>query len=73
VLVLAAIRVWQPDNWSWLSWVNAVIGVWLAIAPFVLGYTNIAAALWNDIIVGIAIIVLAAWSAIATPEPEVVT
>jgi hypothetical protein len=73
VLILAAIRFWQPDEWSWLSWVNAALGVWFVVAPFILGYNEVTAALWNDIIVGIAIIVLAAWSAIATPDTEVIT
>jgi hypothetical protein len=68
VLILAGIRVWKPMHNRWLSWTNVLLGIWLAIAPFILGYTEITAALWNDIIVGVAIIILGAWSAIVTPE-----
>ncbi len=47
-----------------LDWINVVLGVWLIIAPFLLGYTAVAAALWNDIIVGIIVVVLAGWAAL---------
>ena len=46
-----------------LSWVNAVLGLWLVIAPFILAYSGVAAAMWNDIIVGIIVLVLGIWAA----------
>ena len=52
-----------------LEWINAVVGVWLILAPFILGYTAIVAALWNDIIVGVVVIVLATWAATAFGRP----
>jgi len=51
-----------------LSWVNAVIGLWLIVAPFVLSYTKVTAAMWNDIIVGIIVVVLGAWAALTAKE-----
>jgi len=51
-----------------LSWINAVIGVWLIIAPFILAYTGVTAAMWNDIIVGIIVVVLGAWAALTAKE-----
>jgi hypothetical protein len=47
-----------------LDWLNAVLGVWLILAPFALGYSAVMLAMWNDIIVGVVTIVLAAWAAI---------
>jgi len=47
-----------------LSWINAVLGLWLIIAPFIIGYANLVGALWNDIIVGILVAVLSVWAAI---------
>jgi len=47
-----------------LDWINVVLGVWLILAPFVLGYSAIVAAMWNDIIVGIVVAVLAVWAAV---------
>jgi len=51
-----------------LNWINVILGAWLIIAPFIIGYTSFAAALWNDIIVGIVAVILAGWAAIATPN-----
>ncbi|MFW6060073.1 MAG: SPW repeat protein [Phycisphaeraceae bacterium] len=50
---------------TWLSWVNVVLGLWLIAAPFVLGYFE-PEAIWNDVILGIVVLILAAWSASAT-------
>ena len=51
-----------------LSWVNAVIGLWLIVAPFILSYTSVAAAMWNDIVVGIVVVVLGVWAALTVKE-----
>jgi hypothetical protein len=64
VAVLAAIRYFGAYSASWLSWINAILGVWLIVAPFILGYGNPART--NDIIVGIIIAVLGTWSALAS-------
>ena len=66
VLILAWIRFANPASATGLSWTNAVLGLWLILAPFILGYSGTAAALWNDIIVGIAVAVFGTWSALAT-------
>ena len=42
-----------------LSWVNFVLGLWLIIAPFVLHYREVSSAMWNNVIVGIVIAILA--------------
>ena len=47
-----------------LNWINVILGVWLISAPFIIGYTSVAAALWNDIIVGLVAALLAGWAAI---------
>jgi hypothetical protein len=70
VLVLAGVRVWKSADNRWLSWTNVLLGLWLIVAPFILGYTEITAALWNDIIVGIGIAALGTWSALAAPKTE---
>jgi hypothetical protein len=51
-----------------LSWINAILGIWLILAPFIVRYTNLAGALWNDIIVGILVTVLAGWAALVVPS-----
>jgi hypothetical protein len=51
-----------------MNWGMVVIGIWVASAPFVLGYRSVAAAMWNDLIVGVAVVVLAAASALTLNE-----
>ena len=38
------------------NWIFIIFGVWLIIAPFIIGYAFLGA-FWNDILVGIALIV----------------
>lgn len=42
-----------------LSWVNFVLGLWLIIAPFVLHYSTLSTAMWNSVLVGIVVAILA--------------
>lgn len=67
VVILAGIRVSRPTANSWLSWANVVLGVWLIIAPFALGYTG-TIALWNDMVVGLVVAAFGVWSALVTPD-----
>jgi hypothetical protein len=51
---------------SWLSWINALVGVWMFVSAFWLDDTSTAAT--NDIILGAIVFVLAIASATATDE-----
>ena len=44
----------------WQDWVNLILGVWLFISPWALGFSGNATASWNAWIVGIAIVAFAA-------------
>lgn len=39
-------------------WIFVLAGIWLIIAPFILGYSTLPQALWNDIILGIIVAVV---------------
>ncbi|MCL6560244.1 MAG: SPW repeat protein [Firmicutes bacterium] len=39
------------------GWIGIILGIWLIIAPFALGYQNITNAMWNDIILGVLVAV----------------
>ena len=65
IAILAAARAFGAYRAAWLSWFNVALGVWLLIAPFILFYAS-SAAVWNDIIVGIIVICLGVWSAMAS-------
>jgi hypothetical protein len=66
VSALAILRVSKPAHHEGVSWTNCALGLWMIFAPFVLGHWTVAAAAWNDIIVGIVVVALAATSASAT-------
>src|SRR5215207_7273461 len=71
ILVLAgawAARTGNIRTARTLDWIAAVAGGWLVIAPFLLGTPEIAAGLWNDIIVGGIVFILGAWAALARPR-----
>ncbi len=56
-----------------LDWVNAIVGLWLLISPFVMSYTNLTAPLYNDIIIGIIVIILGVWAALTMQRQHPVT
>ena len=66
--VLAATRVVLPRGRVWPSVVNAVIGVWLIAAPFVLDYatSKTASATVNDVVAGVLLVILSGSAALMT-------
>jgi SPW repeat len=51
-----------------LSWTNFALGVWLVVAPFVLLYRGIHAALWDDVAVGVLIAAYSLWRALEVEQ-----
>ena len=52
----------------WQDWLNLLIGIWLFISPWVIGFANASqGASWNAWILGVAIVV---FSAIAVTLPQ---
>jgi len=41
-----------------IAFVNVILGIWVAIAPFVLGYAGNKAVLWNCVLTGAVIALL---------------
>lgn len=66
VATLGIARAYGAYRSSWLSWINALIGGWAVAAPWILTYGHDAART-NSVVVGVAVLVLAAWSATARP------
>jgi hypothetical protein len=42
--------------------VNAILGVWLIVSPWLLGFSDLFAAMLNAVIVGAAVLILAVWA-----------
>jgi hypothetical protein len=61
-IVIAALALWAVFQFAeWHDWANGVIGVWLIVSPWILGFAAMTAALWNYVIVGLLIVALALW------------
>jgi hypothetical protein len=64
IVILAIIRTSTPQQPGW-SWSNAILGIWLIISPFVLAFA-MPVALWNNVILGIIIAIVALANAATT-------
>ncbi len=62
--VLAALAVaalaWFAE---WEEWISIALGAWLVVAPWVLGFNVVVAAMRSHVILGLVIIAFAGWSA----------
>jgi hypothetical protein len=70
VIVLAAIRFFAADAGDWISWVNALVGVWVVCSPWgVMGVVPggpTPAMMVNNGLTGAAIVLFGLWSTMAT-------
>jgi len=55
VLLVAASWVALARPRPWEEWVNLVLGVWLVVAPFVLGFEDAGAPMLNHVVVGVIV------------------
>lgn len=66
IAIFAAIRFFGAAGAVWLSWINALLGIWLILSPWIYGFTANTGRMWNSIIVGICVLILGVWSAVAS-------
>jgi membrane-bound ClpP family serine protease len=60
IVVLAVIGLSMTEE-SWSRVLNIIAGLWLIVAPFILGYASVTTATWNSIVVGLVVLAFAAW------------
>jgi hypothetical protein len=63
IALLAGVRIFAYMFPS-ISWFNVVFGIWIVVSPFFLGFYHFHTALVTNILSGIAVIILATWSAL---------
>jgi hypothetical protein len=61
IFIVALIALGTPNNPT-AEWINVVLGVWLFISPWVLGYTGVKDGSWNAWIFGVVTVILALWA-----------
>jgi hypothetical protein len=47
---------------KWASWTNAILGVWLILAPWAAGYHS-TVPMTEDVLLGVSVLTIALWSA----------
>ena len=52
----------------WNHWVIIALAVWLAVSPWILGFSTLNLAVWNNILVGGLVIVAALWNFVPPEE-----
>ena len=55
VLALRKIKPWE-------EWANIILGAWLAVSPWMLGCNHVTDLTGNNIIVGLAVVILSAFA-----------
>ena len=44
---------------KWQDWANLVLGLWLVLSPWILGFSGTSSAPWNAVILGLLVGLLA--------------
>ncbi|MGE3361948.1 MAG: SPW repeat protein [Rhizobiaceae bacterium] len=46
---------------EWEEWVNGALGLWLIVAPWILGFTASMNAMWTHVAIGALVVLVSAW------------
>ena len=46
---------------NWTGRIELILGIWIFVSPWVLGFASLSPVLWNNIIVGAVMILLGLW------------
>jgi heme/copper-type cytochrome/quinol oxidase subunit 3 len=46
---------------DWEEWINLALGLWVAAAPWLLGFAGVATGAWAHVVIGLLVAALAAW------------
>ena len=64
IAVVASARGFGLYSLSWMGWLFVAFGIWLVASPFLLTYAGTP--MVNDLVVGIALVILGTWNALAS-------
>jgi hypothetical protein len=65
---ITAARTSNPGTAKTMNGIIIVASVWLIVSSILLRYPVIAAGLWNDIVVGVIVLILGIWIALKSPR-----
>jgi len=64
VAIVALIALFAYQVWE--EWVNALLGIWLLISLWLLGFSSTTALMWDAVVFGVLIAVVAGWTLVPT-------
>jgi hypothetical protein len=72
-MILVIVSVWavltsSAGTAKTMNWIAVVSGAWLIISSFILRYPIISVGLWNDVVVGVIVIIPGVWAAFTSPR-----
>jgi hypothetical protein len=60
IVIFAAVAVYVPQVWE--EWLNIVLGIWMIISPWILGFDSNRNVTANAVAVGVLVTALAVWA-----------
>jgi hypothetical protein len=72
IAALGAYRYFKKPEATWLGWLHAVLGLWVAAAPWVLGFSMHLGYRTDHLLVGVAVFAVGLWEALhrASRQPS---
>ncbi|MBN2197728.1 SPW repeat protein [Candidatus Wolfebacteria bacterium] len=57
---------------KYLNWVQLILGVWVFVSPWILGFSDITTALWSNIIAGALIVIFSLWEIFGSKSASII-
>ncbi len=54
---------------KYLNWIQLVLGLWIFVSPWILGFSDISTALWSNAIAGALVVIFALWELFGSKSP----
>lgn len=72
-MLIAGVALWralgaETESMARMSWIVAAAGFWMMLGPFELGYGTTHVPVDNDVLVGLAVLILGMWRAVSQPR-----
>lgn len=60
IVVFAAFAAYMPRTWEEV--INTLLGVWLVVSPFLLGFAGMAGVALHTVVIGVLVMAFAMWA-----------
>ncbi len=52
-----------------LKWIVFLLGLWVLVSPWILGFSTYTLAMWSNVVAGVLIIIIALWKIFGEKPP----